>query len=94
MQKYHSKSWTKDTIFSKKKYEQNFFLKDDYRRRKDYTLEKIVDKFSFSEKQLFEVYKYSKKLKIDFTSTPFSKKEVNEILSDEIYKKLLKDNLL
>ena len=42
-------SWTKDTIFSKKKYEQNFFLKDDYRRRKDYTLEKIVDKITSSD---------------------------------------------
>ena len=38
-------SWTKDTIFSKKVYEDNYFLADDYRNRTDFTLEKIVDKF-------------------------------------------------
>ena len=27
-------SWTKNSIFSKKKYEDNYFLKDDYRKKK------------------------------------------------------------
>ena len=42
-------SWSKDTIFSRKKYEDNFFIADDYRNRTDYTLEEIVDAYSISE---------------------------------------------
>ncbi len=76
-------SWTKDTIFSKKKYEENFFLADDYRDRNDYTLEEIVDAFSISENQLKEMSVYSRKIGIDCTSTPFSKKEA-DFLADEL----------
>ena len=70
-------SWTKDSIFSKKKYKENYFLKDDYRNRKDYTLESIVEKFSLSENLLLTLKSFCDKNKIDFTSTPFSKKEVD-----------------
>lgn len=70
-------SWTKDTIFSKKVYNDNYFLKDDYRNRNDFTLEEIVDKFSVSEKELFELKGYCDELDVDFASTPFSKKEVD-----------------
>lgn len=70
-------SWTKDTIFSKKVYKDNYFLKDDYRNRSDFTLEEIVEKFSVSEKELFELKNYCDKVGIDFSSTPFSKKEVD-----------------
>tara|TARA_B100000029_G_scaffold516693_1_gene632804 strand:+ start:5346 stop:6395 length:1050 start_codon:yes stop_codon:yes gene_type:complete len=70
-------SWSKDSIFSKKKYEENFFLTDDYRDRKDTNLEDIVEKYSISEDQLLEMGAYSKKLKIDCASTPFSKNEAN-----------------
>ena len=76
-------SWNKNSIFSKVKYKENYFLKDDYRNRKDTNLEDIVDKYAISEEELFTMYKYAKKLKIDFTSTPFSKKEV-DFLSDEL----------
>ena len=44
-------SWTKDTIFSKRVYEDNYFLRDDYRNRTDYTLEEIVDKYHISREQ-------------------------------------------
>ena len=74
-------SWTKNSIFSKKKYEDNYFLKDDYRKRKDFTLEKIVEKFSLSENQLLKLKKYCKTIKIDFTSTPFSKGEVDFLVN-------------
>jgi len=70
-------SWTKDTVFSKKKYEENIFLADDYRDRNDYSLEEIVDAFSMSENQLLEMFAYSKEVGIECTSTPFSKKEVD-----------------
>lgn len=70
-------SWTKDTIFSKKVYEDNYFLADDYRNRDDYTLEEIVQEFSVSEKELQELKIYCDEIGIDFASTPFSKREVD-----------------
>ena len=76
-------SWTKDSIFTKQKYKENYFLDDDYRERDDYTMAKIVEKFSMSESQLYEMFKYSNKNKIDFSSTPFSNQEV-DYLTDKL----------
>ena len=70
-------SWTKETIFSKKVYQENYFLEDDYRNRQDYTLEQIVDDFSISEEELLEMKEYCKRVGIDFASTPFSESEVD-----------------
>lgn len=70
-------SWTKDSVFSKKVYDDNYFLEDDYRNRDDYTLEEIVDEFSISENELYEMKKLCDELDIDCTSTPFSRKEVD-----------------
>lgn len=70
-------SWTKNTIFSKVVYQQNSFLKDDYRNRKDYTLEEIVEKFSVSEEQLMTLKVYCEEIGIDFATTPFSEREVD-----------------
>lgn len=69
-------SWTKDTIFSKGVYDQNYFLGDDYRNRDDYTLEQIVDEFSVSEQELLDLHSYCQEVGIDFSSTPFSPQEV------------------
>jgi sialic acid synthase SpsE len=73
-------SWTKETIFSKKTYEDNYFLTDDYRNRTDFTLEQIVGKFSVSEQQLLEMKQFSDEIGIDCISTPFSKKEVDFLI--------------
>ncbi len=73
-------SWTKDTIFAKKQYEDNFFLTDDYRDRSDYTLEQIVEEFSISEEQLIQMKHFADEIGIDCTSTPFSKKEVDFLI--------------
>jgi sialic acid synthase SpsE len=73
-------SWTKDTIFSQQVYDNNFFLNDDYRNRTDYTLEQIVEEFSVSEQELLLLRDYCKTKEIDFTSTPFSKKEVDYLV--------------
>src|SRR3989344_1653614 len=70
-------SWSKDTIFSKKVYEDNYFVADDYRNRKDFTLEKIVEEYSISETQLLEMRQYCDKVGIGFASTPFSEREVD-----------------
>lgn len=75
-------SWTKDTIFSKKVYQENHFLADDYRNRDDYTLEEIVEKFSISENELLQMKKICDEVGIDCTSTPFSKREVDFLVDD------------
>lgn len=73
-------SWSKDTIFTKKKYEDNYFIADDYRDRTDYTLEEIVEEYSISEEELLEMKKFADELGIDCTSTPFSKKEADFLI--------------
>jgi len=70
-------SWTKESIFSKEKYKENCFLSDDYTNRTDTTLEDIVEKFSISQEELLEMKKFCDAIGIDFTSTPFSKEEVD-----------------
>ena len=70
-------SWSKESIFSKIKYEENHFIGDDYRNRDDFSLEEIVEEFAISEVQLIQMRDYCQKIGIDFTSTPFSKKEAD-----------------
>ncbi len=76
-------SWTKNSIFSKKVYEDNYFLRDDYRNRTDYTLEEIVDKYHIGVEEHHELKKYCDQIEIDFNSTPFSKAET-DLLVDEL----------
>ena len=76
-------SWTKDSIFSRKTYDENRFLNDDYRQREDFNLESIVDEFSLSEKELLEIKSYCDEKSIDFASTPFSPREV-DFLVDQL----------
>jgi len=70
-------SWSKDTIFARSKYEDNYFIADDYRDRDDYTLEAIVEEYSISEEELLEMKKFADEVGVDCTSTPFSKKEAD-----------------
>jgi len=70
-------SWTKNSVFSRHTYDKNYFLKDDYRQREDFSLEEIVEKFSISEKQLLEMKIFCDEVGIDCTSTPFSPKEAD-----------------
>ena len=70
-------SWSKDTIFAKKVYKENYFLADDYRDRTDYTLEEIVDEYSISENELMQMKELCDEVQIDCTSTPFAKQEVD-----------------
>lgn len=76
-------SWTKESIFARVVYDENYFLADDYRDRDDYTLEEIVDEFSMSQEQLAEMKVYCDELGIGFACTPFSKAEV-DFLVDEL----------
>lgn len=82
-------SWSKDTIFSRKVYEDNYFLRDDYRNRTDYTLESIVEKYTVTPEEHVELKKYCDSVGIDFASTGFSKKEI-DFLVDELNVPFLK----
>ncbi len=82
-------SWTKDSIFSRKVYEDNYFLRDDYRNRKDYTLEEIVDKYHIGVNEHIELKRYCDEIGVDFVSTPFSNNEV-DLLVDKLDVKFLK----
>jgi len=70
-------SWSKDSIFAQKKYRDNYFIDDDYRERKDFTLEEIVEAYSISEAELLEMKAFADEVGIDCSSTPFSKKEAD-----------------
>lgn len=75
-------SWTKDSLFSKKAYEDNYFLKDDYRNRTDYTLESIVDAYHIGKEEHIVLKEYCESVDIGFVSTPFSKEEVDLLVDD------------
>lgn len=75
-------SWSKETIFSRKTYDDNYFLGDDYRNRDDINLEEIVEAYSISEKELLDVKEYAEKIGIDCTSTPFSKGEADFLVNE------------
>ena len=73
-------SWSKDSVFSKKKYDDNYFIADDYRDRSDFTLEQIVDEYSISEEELLDMKKFADSIGIDCSSTPFNKKEADFLI--------------
>jgi len=73
-------SWSKDSIFARKKYEENYFVADDYRDRDDFTLEEIVEEYSISEDELLEMKRFTDEVGITCTSTPFSKKEADFLI--------------
>lgn len=75
-------SWSKESIFSRRVYEENYFLRDDYRNRKDYTLEEIVDNYSIGKKEHLDLKEHCDSINIDFASTGFSKEEVDFLVDD------------
>ncbi len=82
-------SWTKESIFSRVKYQENCFLADDYRNRSDYSLEQIVEAYSISDQQLLEMKKYADDQGIAIASTPFSEKEA-DFLVDSLHAPFIK----
>lgn len=75
-------SWSKDTIFSRKTYNDNYFIADDYRNRDDHTLESIVEEYSISGEELMQMKKFADSVGIACTSTPFSEGEVDFLIND------------
>ena len=63
-------SWTSDTLYSK-----NFFEKNPISK-------KFFDKYSLNNIQLKKLAIYAKKIGISFSSTPYSKEEVNFLVNE------------
>ena len=82
-------SWSKESIFARQVYEENYFLQDDYRDRTDYTLEEIVETFSVSAEELRQLKSYCDEVGIGFSCTPFSPAEA-DFLVDELNIEFLK----
>ena len=82
-------SWTKSSVFSRKAYEDNFFIADDYRQRTDHTLESIVAAYAIPESELLKMKSLADEIGIDCTSTPFSMREV-DFLVDELHAPFVK----
>jgi N-acetylneuraminate synthase len=61
-------SWSADTLYS-----ENYYVENPIAKR-------FVNKFALSESELIEVAQHSKKIGIDFSSTPYSKSEVDFLL--------------
>ncbi|MCI9341696.1 MAG: N-acetylneuraminate synthase [Lachnospiraceae bacterium] len=76
-------SWSKNSIFSEKVYEDNYFLRDDYRNRTDYTLKSIVEKYSIGKEEHRLLKDYCDSIDIDFASTGFCREEI-DFLVDEL----------
>lgn len=70
-------SWSKESVFCRKKYDDNCFIADDYRGRSDFNLEQIVEEFSISEQELLEMKAFADSQGILCTSTPFSYHEAD-----------------
>ena len=78
-------------FFLKKVYEDNYFIADDYRNRKDFNLKEIVEKYSIKKEDIIKVKKYCENINIDFAATPFSYEEadfLNDILNVNFLKLL------
>tara|TARA_B100000963_G_scaffold342510_1_gene343428 strand:+ start:566 stop:1600 length:1035 start_codon:yes stop_codon:yes gene_type:complete len=63
-------SWSATTLYSKTYYDENPISK------------RIFNKFALSENQLLDMANYCKKIGIDFSSTPYSKSEVDFLINE------------
>lgn len=70
-------SWD-ESLFANIVYEENKFLGDDYRERKDYTLKEIMTEFKVQRETMGELALYCQEIGIDFCSTPFSPAQVDD----------------
>jgi sialic acid synthase SpsE len=74
--------FTTTSMFSKKTYNENYFIADDYRNRTDYTLKEIVEAYSIKKNELIEMKKFCEELNIDFAVTPFSNEEADFVIDE------------
>jgi N-acetylneuraminate synthase len=72
-------SWD-EGLFARVVYEENRFLGDDYRHRSDHTLRSIMTKFKLTAEQLSGLADYCRKVGIDYSTTPFSVEQVDDLV--------------
>jgi N-acetylneuraminate synthase len=73
-------SWD-EGLFAKVVYEENKFLGDDYRERKDYTLKEIMAEFKVHREAMGQLAGFCKEVGIDFCSTPFTPEQVDDLVA-------------
>jgi N-acetylneuraminate synthase len=73
-------SWD-ESLFANVVYEENKFLGDDYRERKDYTLKEIMTEFKVQREAMAELAAFCREVDIDFCSTPFSPAQVDDLVA-------------
>ena len=63
-------SWSSDSLYSKSFYDENPIAK------------RIINKFALNDDEMTEVANYCKEIGIDFSSTPYSNREVDFLIND------------
>ena len=76
-------SWD-TTLFSEQVYQDNRFLDDDYADRNDYTLRQVMEAYMLAYDQLAELKAYCDEQDITFSSTPFSVREVEDLVKLDV----------
>ncbi len=71
-------SWSAESLFSKKVYEENYFLADDYRDREDYNLKEIVEEYAFGLEEMIACKEECDRVGIDFGTSIFSPEELDQ----------------
>ena len=68
-------------LFAKVVYEENRFLGDDYRNRRDHTLRSIMDAFAVAPADLAALAAHCRAVGIDFASTPFTPAQIDQLVA-------------
>lgn len=72
-------SWD-EGLFAKVVYDENKFLGDDYRARSDHSLKTVMEAYKVSFGQLSELAAECRTVGIDFSSTPFSTTQIDDLV--------------
>lgn len=73
-------SWDEE-LFANVVYRENRFLGDDYRQREDHSLRSIVNEFKVDPADMALLAEACRDAGVDFISTPFSTKQVDQIVA-------------
>ena len=71
-------SWTPSSLIAKEEYDRNQYYDDGDGGKKHFgSLKEMVEKYYLKEEEHYELSDYCKKIKIDFCSSAFSKREAD-----------------
>lgn len=76
-------SWTPESLVSKEEYERNQVYTDSKKKHFG-SLREMVEKYALTRDNHFELKKYCDEINIDFSSSPFSKEEVDLLVELDV----------